>query len=59
MTFLGYMVWFQWFVARGALDLSRKRTLMLMGATFLFGVLLVIIQWAFGSGPQELKMDLK
>jgi hypothetical protein len=59
LVFLGYMVWFQWFVARGALVLSRRQTVMLMGATFLFGVLLVSIQWAFGSGPQELKIDLK
>jgi hypothetical protein len=56
---LSYMMWFQWFVARGALAISRSRTALLLGATLLFGVILVSIQAIFGSGPQELQMDLK
>jgi hypothetical protein len=59
VAFLAYVVWFQWFVARGALVLSRKRTLVLLAATFLFGVLLVSIQLAFGPGPQALTQALK
>jgi hypothetical protein len=59
LVFLGYVVWFHWFVARGALVLSRRRTLTLLGAMFLFFVLLAVLQWVFGSGPQEMKIDLK
>ena len=59
LLLLGYMLWFQWFVARGALAISRRQTAVLLGATLAFGVVLVSIQAAFGTGPQELQLDLK
>jgi hypothetical protein len=59
LLLLSYMLWFQWFVARGALVISRGRTALLLGSTLLFGVVLVSIQAVFGTGPQELQLDLK
>jgi len=45
-----YGIWFQWFVVRGALALSRKRSLLLLLATTLAGVCLVAIELVFGQG---------
>jgi len=39
--------------------ISRKRTLLLLGATLLFGLLLYTILALFGTGAQEFKIDVK
>jgi hypothetical protein len=56
---LAYAAWFQWSVARGALEISRGQTTVLLGATMLFGVGIVIIQAAFGVELETLTLPTK
>jgi hypothetical protein len=59
LVFFGYSLWFQWFVARGALAITRTRAALLLGANLLFGIGLLVILTVFGNGAQELQVDLK
>jgi len=54
-----YGVWFQWRVARGALDVSRWRAAQLLGATFLFSVVIVVIQGLFGPDMDAVSLPHK
>ena len=56
---VGYAVWFQWFVARGALDISRGRAGVLLGATLLFGIVVVTIQSLLGTQLDTLTIPAK
>jgi hypothetical protein len=59
LLFYGYVIWFQWFVARGALNLSRRRAAILVGCTFLFGFVLFVILAIFGQRIQQFILDMK
>ncbi len=59
LLFYGYALWFQWFVARGALNLSRLRAAVLLGSIMLFGFLLLIILAVFGHQTQQFLIDMK
>ena len=52
LALLAYMLWFQWFVARGALRLSRIRALLLLLATQLGTNLLVLLPLLADSGDR-------
>jgi hypothetical protein len=54
-----YGLWFQWRLARGALEISRWRAAQLLGATLLFGVLVVTIQGVFGPDLDSLNLPSK
>jgi hypothetical protein len=54
-----YGVWFQWRVARGALQISRWRAAQLLGATLVFGVVIVTIQGVFGPDLDSLRLPQK
>jgi hypothetical protein len=52
LALLAYAFWFQWFVARGALRLSRTRALLLLLATQLGSNLLVLLPLLADSGDR-------
>ena len=52
LALLAYMLWFQWFLARGALRLSRIRALLLLLATQLGTNLLVLLPLLADSGDR-------
>ncbi len=59
LLFYGYTLWFQWFVARGALNLSRVRAAILLGSNLMFGLLLLIILALFGDQTLAFVTGLK
>ncbi len=54
-----YVLWVQWFVARGALGLSRWRIACLLGAILLNSYVLITILTVFGSGTSQLQIGVK
>jgi hypothetical protein len=55
----GYVIWMQWFVARNALNISRWRTVQLLGAVMLGSYILIMILAIFGGGLAPLQLEAK
>jgi hypothetical protein len=51
-----YVLWVQWFIARGALGLSRARTTWLLAAILCCSYILITILTLFGSGTSQLQI---